>query len=186
MVGGRMSSLGQRSLDVARDHLARRVREVPGRGIDPQVSAYLVSCRRGGTAGAGILDLTGVALGLRDDDTAWCAAFASHCMAVSMLCADTDDVERAPHGFRAAVHEIVSDSKARGFWRGPTDRPELGWLAIWTRGAGDPLRGGTGHVGRVSWIGGSTYATIDGNVNNSVVEVMHSMADLELRGWVEV
>lgn len=169
-----------RALAAAREHLARRIREAPGKAIDPQVSAYLGSCRRGGTSAAGILDLTGSPLGLLDDATAWCAAFASWCLAVSGPTLG----EVVPHGYRISVAELVQDAKARSCWRGPTERPELGWLAIWTRAGGDPLRGGTGHVGRVSRLEVETYRTIEGNHGDAVAEVAHRYDEPSLRGWV--
>lgn len=173
--------LGLRALAAAREHLAAGIRETPGPGSTPQVSAYLQPCRRGGSPVAGILDLTGAPLGLRDDSTAWCAAFASWCTAVASPGLDPDEVA---HGYRAAVAELVTDAKARGRWRGPTERPELGWLAIWTRAGGDPVRGGTGHVGRVSWIGDATYQCVEGNTSDRVAEVTHTFADDSLRGWI--
>jgi hypothetical protein len=173
--------LGLRALEVAREQLDAQVRETPGPGSTPQVSAFLQPCRRGGTPVAGILDLTGTPLGLRDDATAWCAAFASWCTAVSDPGLDPSQVA---HGYRAAVAELVQDAKARGAWRGPTERPELGWLAVWTRAGGDPVRGGTGHVGRVSWVGGATFQCIEGNTSDRVAEVTHTLADDTLRGWI--
>ncbi len=179
--GESLSRLGLRALETAREHLAAGIRETPGPGSTPQVSAYLQPCRRGGSPVAGILDLTGAPLGLRDDSTAWCAAFASWCTAVASPGLDPDEVA---HGYRAAVAELVTDAKARGRWRGPADRPELGWLAIWTRAGGDPVRGGTGHVGRVSWIGDATYQCVEGNTSDRVAEVTHTFADDSLRGWI--
>jgi hypothetical protein len=179
--GPPLERLGLRALAVAREHLAQGVREVPGAGIDPQVSAYLQPCRRGGTSAAGILDLTGGPLGLRDDEVAWCAAFASWCTAIADPGLDPDEVA---HGYRAAVAELVADAKTRGRWRGPGERPELGWLAIWNRAGGDPLRGGTGHVGRVSLLGPDFFRTIEGNHGNQVAEVTHSLSEPALRGWI--
>lgn len=177
----RPERLGLRALEAAREHLALGIRETPGPASTPQVSAYLEPCRRGGSPVAGILDPSGDPLGLRDDSVAWCAAFASWCVAVSDPGLDPEEVA---HGYRAAVAELVADAKARGKWRGPTERPEFGWLAIWTRAGGDPVRGGTGHVGRVSWIGGATFQCIEGNTSDRVAEVTHTFADDTLRGWI--
>ena len=175
--------LGLRALDVARDLLARRLREVPGPRHDPQISAMLGPCRRGGSPRAGICDLTGSPVGLVSDETAWCAAMASYCLAVA-LGGDLAEIAATPHGYRISVRELVEGAKATGSWRGPTERPELGWLAIWTRGGADPLRGGQGHVGRVSRVGAADYSTIEGNHGNAVAEVTHSLSEPELRGWV--
>jgi hypothetical protein len=180
------SRLGLRALGVAREQLAFRVRETPGPGSTPQVSAYLQPCRRGGSPVAGILDLTGSPLGLSDDATAWCAAFASWCTATACPGLDPEEVA---HGYRASVAELVADAKARGAWRGPAERPELGWLAIWTRAGGDPVRGGTGHVGRVSFLfvdedGVEGFRCIEGNHNDEVAEVAHRFDDPTLRGWI--
>lgn len=176
-----MSALGLRALAVSRDLLERRVREAPGSANDAQVLAMLSGCRRGGSAVAGILDASGDPLGLKSDEIAWCAATVSYCLA----CAEPgEDRDAVPHGYRASVAEIVTDAKARGFWRGPSERPELGWLAVWTRAGQDPLRGGLGHVGRVSWVGDSTYSTVEGNHNDQVAEVAHTLVEADLRGWV--
>lgn len=177
-----MTDLGLRALEAARILLERKPREIPGPQHDPQILAILSGCRRGGTPVAGILDVTGEPLGLHADEDAWCAATASW----ELACAEPGKaIEAVPHGYRGAVHELVSDAKARGKWHGPSTRPELGWLAVWTRGGQDPVRGGKGHTGRVSRVGSDTFATIEGNVGNTMDEVLHTYVEADLRGWVE-
>lgn len=176
-----MTDLGLRALASARLLLDRKPREIPGLQHDPQILAILGSCRRGGSFVAGILDLSGNPLDLKADEWAWCAATASWCLATAEPVLDPAGV---PHGYRAAVHELVTDAKARDKWRGPAERPELGWLAVWRRNGKDPLRGQEGHVGRVSRIGSDTFATIEGNVGNTVDEVLHTYVETDLRGWV--
>jgi hypothetical protein len=175
-----LTSLGERSLAIAREYLARGVTEAED---GDQVLAILYACRRGGGATAGILDASGIRMQLTLDD-AWCAAFASFCLALAIDGTDPADRAACPHGYRCSVRELVEDAKRLRTWRGPTERPELGWLAIWPRGGQNPLRGGTGHVGRVSWIGDATFEAIEGNTTDRVGQVMHTFADDRLLGWI--
>jgi hypothetical protein len=177
-------SLGLRALDVAREHLERGVREVPGPGTDPQVLAYHYPARRGGSPVAGILDATGARLGLADDGLAWCASFASFCL--SLAIDGTADADRlaCPHGYRCSVAELYADAKARGSLRPPSWRPRPGDLALWRRAGGDPSRGGTGHVARVLSVSETGFRCIDGNSQDAVVETAHTWGEPSLVGWI--
>ncbi len=176
--------LGLRALDVARELLEQGVRELPGPGSEPLVSAMLHPARRGGSAVAGILDATGALLRLTDDATAWCAAMASYCLALAIDRLDPADAAACPHGYRLSVAELVADARARGTWR-PRDghEPRPGDLAIWTRAGGDPRRGGTGHVARVE-VADRTLVTIGGNEGDAVRRTEHRRDDPALVGWI--
>lgn len=183
--------LGLRALDVAREHLG--VRELPGPANAPQVVAYHYAARRGGSPVAGILDATGTRLGLDADAFAWCASFASYCLALAID--GTDDADRAacPHGYRVSVAELVADARALGTWREGVDmrRVQVGDLAIWRRAGGDPRAGGTGHVARVSRLperlfradyGG--FLAIGGNEADAVRETPHQWDGPDLVGVI--
>jgi len=178
--------LGLRALDVAREHLG--VRERPGPANEPQVLAYHYAARRGGSPVAGILDATGTRLGLDADAYAWCASFASYCLALAID--GTDDADRAacPHGYRVSVAELVADAKPRGAWRDVSGGHVLepGDLAIWMRAGGDPRRGGTGHVSRVELYDrvSGTITTIGGNEGDEVRRSTHRDSDPNLVGWI--
>jgi len=178
--------LGLRALDVAREHLG--VRERPGPANEPQVLAYHYAARRGGSPVAGILDATGTRLGLNADAYAWCASFASYCLALAID--GTDDADRAacPHGYRCSVAELVADARARGTWWDDSGGyvPEPGDLAIWMRAGGDPRRGGTGHVSRVELYDrvSGTITTIGGNEGDEVRRSTHRDNDPNLVGWI--
>lgn len=176
--------LGERALDVAREMLLQGIREVPGPGSSAQVSAFLYPARRGGTPVAGILDATGARLGLVDDATAWCAAFASYCLALAIDGTDERDRAACPHGYRVAVAELVQDARARGTWRPSGYRPAPGDLAIWRRAGGDPTRGGTGHVARVLSADALGFRCIGGNEQDAVRESAHTWGEPSLVGWV--
>ena len=179
-------SLGLRALDVAREHIG--VRELPGPANAPQVVAYHYAARRGGSPVAGILDATGTRLGLDADSYAWCASFASYCLALAID--GTEDADRAacPHGYRCSVAELVADARARGTWLSDDGDtlPAPGDLAIWTRAGGDPRRGGTGHVSRVESYDqrDGTIVTIGGNEGDEVRRATHRLDEESLVGWI--
>jgi hypothetical protein len=178
-------SLGLRALEIARQQLLLNVREVAGPKANAQISAYLDLCRRTGGPRAGMpasdadvgLDLFGPKT---SDEIAWCAAGASWC------CRQVAGVDEAPHGYRAAVHELVSDARKLGTWRalasGYVAQP--GDLAISARAGGDPTKGGTGHVERVESVGPHEVVTIGGNENNTWLRGPLSLIDPNLRGWI--
>jgi hypothetical protein len=119
------------------------------------VREYLAPCVR---------RATGAKLGLTSGN--WCAAAV--CAALE---ACRRPGERAPHGYRAAVVELVQDLMAEGLWR-PVDvvragrwRPQTGDLAIYDRSV--PGRADTAwwrHVNRVVlWREDGTFQTNGGN-----------------------
>jgi hypothetical protein len=135
----------------AETHLARALaevgqREIPGPKSNPRIDEYLALCVRGGKL-----------LGLRGDDQfSWCAAFASWC--------------GLPPGMvpRAAVAELVTDSRKLGLWRDAGHIPKAGDLAIYARAGGDPRKGGLGHVNRVISVSDVFFKAVGGNEADSV------------------
>lgn len=93
----------------------------------------------------------------------------------------------APHGYRAAVRELVEDARALGTWRprGGTYTPKAGDLAISARAGGDPTKGGLGHVERVESVADDVVVTIGGNESNTWVRGPLSLTSPDLRGWIE-
>ena len=151
-------------------HLARAiaeigVAEVPGSRSNPRIDEYLSVCERGGHL-----------LGLRGDDQfSWCAAFASWC--------------GLPPGMRprAAVAELVTDARLRGYWRDNSTwhDPKPGDLAIYARNGQDPRTGGQGHVNRVEHVemANGVYGAIGGNEDNAVRRSVHHRMDNPV-GWI--
>jgi hypothetical protein len=135
----------------AEAHLARALaevgqKEIPGAKSNPRIDEYLALCVRGGKL-----------LGLRGDDQfSWCAAFASWC--------------GLPPGMvpRAAVAELVTDSRKLGLWRDAGYRPKPGDLAIYARAGGDPRKGGLGHVNRVVSVSDVFFKAVGGNEADAV------------------
>ena len=108
----------------------------------------------------------------------WCAAFAS---AAARTAGDG-----APHGYRAAVAELVADARTAGAWHDVAEgyQPRPGDLAILRRAGGDPRTGGNGHVGRVERVDDGSYTRIDGNHGDRVARVDARLADPDLVGWI--
>lgn len=182
--------LGERIADVAREYLARSVRELPGAANDPQIASMLYPCRRGGTAVAGILDASGDRVAMLADSTAWCAAFRSFVLFLAGSWTCDEDRAACPHGYRISVREIVEDARHLGTLR-PADGtylPRVGDAAIWTRAGGDPLRGGTGHVATVIavQVDGDRirFTTIGGNEADAVRESEHVIGEPGLVAFV--
>jgi hypothetical protein len=136
---------------------------------------------------------------------AWCAAelgyidFRAACTLLGILPPDplppgypvADVMRRAgcPVLWRAAVHELVEDARVSDAWclRGAAVyMPEPGDAAVFIRDGSSPLRGGTGHVGRVVRApdADGRYATIDGNHGDRVALVERRMDDPDLCGFI--
>lgn len=161
--------LGVRALQAALSRLT--VREATGRNDGDAIKAFFAGATRRGPDG--VERLTGWTPGWE-----WCAAFASwSCWSVLRA----GDV--APHGWRIAVHELVTDARARGTWREAGYCPSPGDLAILPRGGEDPRHGGKGHVGVVEIVTPDGVSCIDGNsTNQGVQRVKRSRADVV--GWI--
>lgn len=183
----RPRSLGLRALDVAKEEHRRGVREIPGPRHSPDIQRYHAGARRGGSHMAGLLgDRTGVVvLGPNaSDETEWCASSASWCTAQAITEAD-----RAPHGYRCSVREIVEDARALGTLHlvGGGYEPRVGDLAIQERINGEsPLRGGRGHVARVAELDGTAVVTLGGNEGNTWMCTRHERPFRRIVAWVAV
>lgn len=183
-------TLGERALDVAKGLLASPPREIAGTAADPRISAMLYPARRGGSAVAGIADASGALLGLSSDETAWCAAFGSFCLALALQRDDDLEMDRVPHGYRLACWELVDDARKRGTWKDvasiPRYVPKVGDLVLWRRDGGDPrVKGQTGHVGRIAEIlDDQHFTSIEGNHGNTVAAVGHRFDEADLVGFV--
>lgn len=94
--------------------------------------------------------------------------------------------EAPPHGYRAAVSELVADARTSGSWRDRSTgyRPQPGDLAIFKRAGGDPRFGGSGHVSRVAVVGPAVFETIGGNEANRVRYASCRFDDPSLVGWI--
>lgn len=92
-----------------------------------------------------------------------------------------------PHGYRAAVAELVADARELGTWHPKTSgyAPKVGDLVISARSGEDPTTGGKGHVERVSEVSESSIVTIGGNENNQWVEAPFTFG-ADFRGYIEV
>lgn len=162
--------LGERALAWSLEQLGRG-EEPPGSNGGPWVRELLAPCRRRGSEAW---------LGLAAGN--WCAAFASSAMSIVL-----EPGETPPHGYRAAVAELVADARAAGAWHDVAEGAPVwpGDLAIFRRDGQDPRTGGTGHVGRVEELhqdGG--YTTIDGNHQNAVGRVERRLMDADLVGFI--
>jgi len=163
-------SLGARVLEVARSQLG--VTETPsGSNTGREIRGYLAPCVRGGRR-----------VGLTAGE--WCAAFASWCVWLAWAEADEWGAaeiaamvewreaggEAPPIGYRCAVHELVSDARASGAWRGPesAEVPLPGDLLVFGRAGSDPTRGGLGHVAVCEAWSAAANAAISGNDGNAV------------------
>jgi len=135
----------------------------------------------------------------------WCAAelgyidFRAACTLLGILPPDplppsypVADIMRqagCPVLWRAAVHELVEDARVSDAWRlrgAAVYVPEPGDAAVFMRDGSSPLRGGTGHVGRVVRApdADGRYATIDGNHGDRVALVERRMDDPDLCGFI--
>lgn len=181
-------------LELARAELAAGVRE-SALNDGERIRMYLEGCVRDGKR-LGVLRVP------------WCAAMASWCVWQAFARAqgwgvwplneglidqwarsyDTAprDPDDPPIGYRAAVHELVTDARATGTLRDASATPAPGWLAIYRRGHGDPMRGGEGHVEIVESVDadGGTFAAIGGNVGDRVARVTHALGDFV--AWIEI
>lgn len=177
VLDGERQSLGQRCVNWSRARLG--VREQPlGSNTGPEVRSYLAPCIRRDT---------GMHLNLKASN--WCSAFACAALAA---CAERD--EERPHGYRAAVVELVADAADTKTWRpvalarSGSWRPEVGDLAIYDRS--DPAKPDTSwwrHVNRVSeWRDDGTYKAIGGNeAGDCVREAEHRLDNPRLLGFIE-
>lgn len=146
-----VAAAAKEGASLAEHHLARALgevgqKEVPGAKSNPRIDEYLALCVRGGK----LLGLKG------DDQFSWCAAFASWC--------------GLPPGMvpRAAVAELVTDSRKLRLWRDAGYTPKPGDLAIYARAGGDPRKGGLGHVNRVISVEQVFFRAVGGNEANAV------------------
>lgn len=158
------SSLGERALAWAVSQLGQG-EQPPGSNGGPYVRELFAPCERAGRP-----------LGLTSGN--WCAAFASAAARAAG--------EGAPHGYRAAVAELVADAREIGAWHDVADgyQPRPGDLAILRRAGGDPRTGGTGHVGRVESVDGDRLVTVDGNHGDRVARVERRLTDADLVGFI--
>lgn len=162
--------LGERALAWSLEQLGRG-EEPAGSNGGPYVRGLLAPCERGGRP-----------LGLTSGN--WCAAFASAAARAAG--------EGAPHGYRAAVAELVADARECGAFvdvihvRHGGAEAHPGDLAIFAREGGDPRRGGTGHVGRVEAfdMASGRIVTIDGNHGDRVARVGRRLTDADLVGFI--
>ena len=158
--------------------------EIPGPKHDPKILTYSKHCRRGGRF-LGVdhdgspLWLGGAPLPLARDEDPWCAALAS-----SSLLHALQPGQTPPHGLRVSVREIVEDARVAETSRGVDYIPEPGDLAIYARGNGDPLLGGSGHVRCVVATFGDDYNGMGGNENDALVTAIHLLRSANSRGWV--
>ncbi len=132
-----------RALELALAELAGGgVAELPGAHHNPRILEYHSVCLAHPIRGASIANKP---LGLRTDEDAWCAAFASWCNVRSTL---PGDRVLPPRG---AVWELVADAVQAGRFRSRTTdyKPRAGDLLILGRAGGDPrIPGQSGHVTR--------------------------------------
>ncbi len=160
--------IGERALALAVAELG--VHEDPrSSNTGPRVREYLAGCERNSKP-----------LGLTSG--AWCAAFASWCGWMSVT-----TFEVPPHLWRASVAELVEDARTSGAWSQsagswPHCRP--GDLAVFSRGYGNPLLGGQGHVGRVESLILNGFTSIEGNSGDRVARVHRLFSDHELLGFI--
>lgn len=168
-------ALALEALRLAQAELAAGVREATGRNDGAQIARYFTGARRRSPQ-TGLEVATGWAPGWE-----WCAAAASWCVWTQ---AHAEAV--APHGWRIAVHELVTDARASGAWRpaGSGYSPKPGDLCILRRGGGDPTRGGIGHVGRVESVDGAEVVTVDGNAGTAWGRARRALASPDIVGWV--
>jgi hypothetical protein len=130
----RAGTLGERALRWCVGELDAGVKEEPlGSNRGPRIAQYFKQARR---------RATGALLGIQSGD--WCAV--GQCAALSSV---AEIGAYVPHGYRAAVWELREDAKVTGAWANADDVrsgkviPQIGDLAVWTRGAG------LGHVSRI-------------------------------------
>jgi len=159
--------LGERCIALARSEMAAGVKAAPyGQpNTGPRVREYLAGCERNGKL-----------LGLTQGN--WCAAFCSWVLEQTIL-----PGEERPHGYRAAVVEMVEDAHKLGRWipveavRAGEQTPNIGDPAIWDRTEG-PGTEWQRHVNRVvSWdvrdpatLGDDLFMTIGGNEVRTIIE----------------
>jgi hypothetical protein len=171
-------SLGLRALDVARGYVG--LQERPGPQHDTTIQGFLGGCRRGGSPTAGMGDdrTGGVTLGPRaPDETEWCCATATTCVAEALL-----DGDEAPCGRRAACWEVIADARKTGRWHdvGSGYVPKDGDLEVEGRAGGDPrIPGQPGHIG-IRW----GARRVDGNSANSMRVV--TGGGPKVVGWIQV
>lgn len=171
---GSRRDLALRALQLAQRELAAGVREATGRNDGAQIARYFTGARRRSPV-TGEEQATGWAAGWD-----WCAAAASWCAYESMR-----DVA-PPHGWRIAVHEMVTDSRESGSWRDAASGyvPQVGDLCVLARAGGDPRRGGLGHIGRVELVDGGEVVTVDGNAGVAWGVARRRLGDPSIVGWV--
>lgn len=177
-LGETLATLGERAVAWSEAELARGAGEEPrGSNTGPDVIAYFSGARRRGTDAL---------LGLKEGN--WCAAGAS-----AALYAVLQDGETPPHGWRAAVVELVDDAKDRGAWApiedvrsGAVPPPSVGDLVIYDRS--DPANPDSAwwrHVNRVrTWAGDGTFSTIGANEGDAWGVGQHTLDEPRILGFV--
>ncbi len=113
--------------------------------------------------------------------------------AATVLEADLDTEQEPvgiPHGYRAAVWELIEDAKAIGTWRprGSGYRPKRGDLLCSARAGQDPEKRGSGHVEVVVEPSGPLREhplTLGGNEMNELVEDDFDLSQRDYRGCIE-
>ena len=179
-----LESLGDRCATLAIQEEITGIREVQGPVHNDRILQYLAGCMREGH---------NIGRWLQTDETAWCAAFASWCMAQCI-----QPSEQKPHQYRAAVRELWLDAMATEFSRSAERvrsglyKPRRGDLWIMTRGGNPPSSGpdpfaataGKGHVGRVTWFDSGKVVTVDGNVSDKITRVERTVDDANFVGVI--
>lgn len=172
-------TLGQRALLWSLAEKERGAREEPpGSNTGPDIRAYFAGAKRRGSEEP---------LGLEGGN--WCAAGAS-----AALYAVLGPGETAPHGWRAAVVELVEDAAAAGAWhpvehaRDGSYTPQPGDLAIYDRSEpGNPASSWWRHVNRVVSFDASSgaYVTLGANEGDGWnLSSDHNISDPKLLGFV--
>jgi hypothetical protein len=95
-----------------------------------------------------------------------------------------------PHGYRAAVWELIEDAKANGTWRprGSGYRPKRGDLLCSARAGQNPEKRGSGHVEVVVEPSGPLRVhplTLGGNEANQIVEADFDLEQPDYLGCIE-
>jgi len=170
-------TLGERSVAFAENELKNGVKEdKPGSYTSARIREYFSLCTR---------KIYGAEVTLNFTKGNWCAASASFCMMKSLL-----PGEKAPHGCRLGVVEIVSDLQSQGLWRPVSDVLngsyiiQVGDLIVFDRSQPNkPETSWWRHVGRVYDISQSGFECISGNSGGCWRISNHKLSQSTLLGF---
>jgi hypothetical protein len=132
-------ALAAQVVRVAKRHLAEHPLEIGGQNRGPWVRLYMA--------------------GNQGESWAWCAGFVSY--VIGQACRDLGAARPVASTFSCDLLALDGQRKNLFVAAAPAARPQLGWIFLLKRTAGD-----WDHTGLVAGTEATTFATIEGNTND--------------------